>query len=156
MDGMNSVANQMAALDQLRALRSPTERLSWLVGLARQRPTVAAAERIDRWRVPGCLSQLWVVGDCRDGRCHFRCDSDSQVVKAVAGFLCDRFNGQSPEAILAADLGFLERPELQRLLTSNRRNALNRVCEFIQAFAAQQVEAREVRAQGTSQGSHQP
>lgn len=139
---MSHRQKQTAALLRLRALRSPTERLAWLVAEARRRPTLDAAERVDRWRVPGCLSQLWIVGDCVDALCRFRCDSDSQVVKAVAGFLCELFSGVSPEAIQAADLSFLETPELQRLLTSNRRNALTRVCEFIQAFAAERLEAR--------------
>lgn len=130
---------QAAVLSKLRALRSPTERLAWLVSEARQRPVLEAAERIDRWRVPGCLSQLWVAGECRDGLCRFRCDSDSQVVKAVACLLCDLFSGERPETIQAADLSFLEAPELQRLLTSNRQNALAKVCDFIQAFAAEQV-----------------
>ncbi|MCB1127890.1 MAG: SufE family protein [Verrucomicrobiae bacterium] len=136
---MSPTAGQTAALARLRALRSPTERLAWLVAEARRRPALEDSERVDRWRVPGCLSRLWVVGDCRDGWCHFRCDSDSQVVKAVAGFLCDLFSGESPQAIRTADLSFMEAPELQRLLTSNRQNALVKVCEFIQAFAAEQM-----------------
>jgi cysteine desulfuration protein SufE len=85
--------------------------------------------------VPGCLSRLWLVATFHDGRCRFACDSDSQVVRAVAGILCELADDLSPGRILAADPALPARLGLDGLLTGNRRAAQSRVWETILGFA---------------------
>lgn len=132
---MHFAEKQAALLHRLRAFRTSQERLSWLVAGARERGPLPAELRREEWRVVGCLSKLWVVGELVNGRCRFRCDSDSVIVKALAGLLIDLADDETPEALLGVDPAFLEAPELRRLLTSNRQNALNRVWEHLRGFA---------------------
>ncbi|MCB1127792.1 MAG: SufE family protein, partial [Verrucomicrobiae bacterium] len=87
--------------------------------------------------VPGCLSRLWLQPRCEEGRCGFRCDSDSLVVKALAVTLCGLFEGATPAAILSLPDDFLERTNLRRLLTSNRQDTLRRVWDSVRSFAAE-------------------
>ena len=128
-------AKRDALLAQLGGFRHPQERLQWLVEQARQRPALAAESRTEAHRVPGCLANLWLVAEWRAGRCWFQCDSDSQIVRAVAGLLCDFYSGQPPAEILAMEPGFLEQVGINQHLTANRRNVLSRVWERIQLFA---------------------
>ncbi|MEN9575577.1 MAG: hypothetical protein RL514_3432 [Verrucomicrobiota bacterium] len=128
-------AKREALLAQLGGFRHPQERLQWLVEQARQRPVLAAELRLEAQRVPGCLANLWLVAEWREGRCWFRCDSDSQIVRAVAGLLCEFYSGQSPGEILAMEPGFLEQVGINQHLTANRRNVLSRVWERIQLCA---------------------
>lgn len=102
---------------------------------ARQRPAFAVELKTEANRVPGCLANLWLVAESREGRCHFQCDSDSQIVRAVAGLLCDFYSGQTPKEILAMEPGFLEQVGINQHLTANRRNVLSRVWERIRGFA---------------------
>jgi cysteine desulfuration protein SufE len=76
-----------------------------------------------------------VRSEFREGRCFFVCDSDSLVVKAVAGLLCEFYSGQPPAEILAHDPAFLAPFGITQHLTPNRRNALARVWEHIENFA---------------------
>ena len=129
--------HQQHLLDQLAAFRDAQQRLAWLVEQSRPRPGLAAELKSEANRVAGCLAQLWLVAAWPEGRGQFRCDSDSQVTRAVAGFLCDFFSGCLPGEILATTLGPIEQAGLGRQLTPNRRNALRRVWERLRAEAAQ-------------------
>jgi len=82
-------------------------RLAWLIEMARRRPLMPAALRTETHRVPGCLARLWLVPDFRDGRCYFTAESDSLIVKSIAGLLCDLYSGHAPEEIRAQDPDFL-------------------------------------------------
>lgn len=118
------------------AARGPAPaRLAWLLARARERPPLPPEYRTDAHLVPGCLSRLWLVAEYRDGVCRFACDSDSQVVRAVAGLLCELAGGLPPGEILAAPADLPVRLGLDRLLTANRRAAQSRVWALIQDFA---------------------
>ncbi|NBU08688.1 MAG: SufE family protein [Proteobacteria bacterium] len=112
-----------------------SQRLQWLVEQARLRPALAAEWRTETHRVPGCVANLWLIAELRDGRCEFRCDSDSQIVRAVAGLLCEFYSGATPAEVLAMDPVFLDQVGINQHLTANRRNVLSRVWERIRTFA---------------------
>jgi len=133
-------AKRDALLTRLGAFRHPQERLQWLVEQARLRPSLPAELKTDAHRVPGCLANLWLVADTREGRCHFACDSDSHIVRAVAGLLCDFYSGAAPAEIIALPPDFLEQVGINQHLTANRRNVLSRVWERIRGFAEERDE----------------
>lgn len=131
------VAKREALLAQLGGFRHSQERLQWLVEQARQRPALAVELKTEAHRLSGCLANLWLVAEVRGRRCYFQCDSDSQIVRAVAGLLCDFYSGQTPAEVLAMEPGFLEQVGINQHLTANRRNVLSRVWERIRSFAAE-------------------
>jgi len=124
---------QMAG--ELAPLPDAPARLAWLIERARLRPMLPAELRLDRHLVEGCLSKLWFVTEYRDGRCWFRCESDSLVVKSVAGLLCDFYSGHTPAEIVKHPPAFLGAVGLPHYLTPNRRSTMGRVWEKIRAFA---------------------
>jgi len=119
----------------LAALKNGQDRLAFLVERAKKFPPLAPELRTDANLIPGCLAKLWFVPEFRDGICFFACDSNSLVVKAVAGLLCEFYSGQPPAEILAHNPQFLAPLGITQHLTSNRRNALARVWEHIENFA---------------------
>lgn len=133
---MDIEARRQALIAALRNRPTMPDRFRWIVAEARRRPGLPPESRSEARRIPGCLSPLWLDCGYDNGLCRFRCDSESLIVKGVAGLVCDLFDAQPPEAILHALPGVLATPELQRLLTSNRQNALNRVGDAIRAFAS--------------------
>ena len=132
---MTLAEKKQELLARLARCHGAQERLAWLVAKARRQPPLESTCKTDAFRVAGCLSKLWLVADCREGRCFFRCDSDSQIVKAIAGLLCEFYSGQEPAEILAHDPAFLGDVGITQHLTGNRRNALTRVWEKIRACA---------------------
>jgi len=132
---MSLAEKQLQLTAELAALKNGQDRLAYLVEQARRRPSLAADERIEAHLIPGCLAKLWLVPQFRDGSCFFACDSDSLIVKAIAGLLCEFYSGHSPAEILAHDPKFLAPLGITQHLTPNRRNALAKVWERIEQFA---------------------
>jgi cysteine desulfuration protein SufE len=132
---MTVVEKQARLTEALLPLKQTNERLAWLVEQARHRTPMTADFRIDSNRVEGCLARLWFTARIQEGRCHFQSDSDSLVVKSVAGLLCEFYSNLTPEEILQHDPAFLAALGINQHLTRNRRNALSSVWERIQTFA---------------------
>ena len=132
---MNLAEKQVELTRLLAALKSGQERLALLVEKARTRPPLGPELRVDENLIPGCLAKLWFIPEFRAGQCFFHCDSDSLVVKAIAGLLCDFYSGQAAGEILAHDPKFLAPLGITQHLTPNRRNALAKVWERIRQFA---------------------
>jgi cysteine desulfuration protein SufE len=138
---MNLAEKQIQLTAELAALKSGQDRLGCLVKKAKQRPPLPADQRLDANLIPGCLAKLWFVPRFHNGACFFACDSDSLIVKAIAGLLCEFYSGQPPAEILVHDPAFLGPLGITQHLTPNRRNALSRVWQRIREFAETHVAA---------------
>lgn len=145
---MNLAEKQQQLTDELTALKNGQDRLALLVERAKKSPPLAAASRTDANLIPGCLAKLWFIAEFRDGKCSFACDSDSLVVKAVAGLLCDFYSGHPPQEILAHDPQFLAPLGITQHLTPNRRNALAKIWERIRQFAEANLTQSRKAAKG--------
>ena len=132
---MNLAEKQVDLTAQLAALKNGQDRLALLVERAKKLPPLMPELRVEENLIPGCLAKLWFVPHFRNGRCFFACDSDSLVVKAIAGLLCQFYHGHAPVEILAHSPDFLAPLGITQHLTPNRRNALAKVWERIRQFA---------------------
>jgi len=127
--------HQQHLIDDLAIIEDSQERLGAVVDRAKRLVALPAAERTEQNRVPGCISQVWVVGELRDGRCIFRCDADGPLVKGLVAFLCDAFSGATPAEIVASSVDPLEALGLMRNLSPTRVNGLAAVRARIRELA---------------------
>jgi cysteine desulfuration protein SufE len=125
-------------LNDLAVIDDPQERLAILVDRARKVAPLPPGERTAEHRVPGCVSVVWLVAEVRDGRCFFRADAESPLVRGLVVFVAEFFSGFSPETILASDPDPLEALGVARNLSPTRRNGLNAARAAIRQFAARQ------------------
>lgn len=123
----------------MAALKNSQERLAWVTQRGRAAASLPATERTDANHVEGCLAKTWLVREFADGRCRFRADSESAIIKGIAVLLCDFFSGQTPEEIMLVDTRFLEEFGITQHLTPNRRNSLSTLFKRIRQFAADHV-----------------
>ncbi len=122
-------------IEDLSIIDDPQERLALVVDRARKRPPLAENERIEAHRVKGCISQAWIVGEQRDGHCHFRCDADSPLVRGLLVLLCDLYSGGTPAEVAATEPTLIEELGLARNLSPTRLNGLRSVRAAIRDFA---------------------
>jgi cysteine desulfuration protein SufE len=132
---MTLAEKQVEITTRLAALKNGQDRLALLVAQAKKNPPRPPEFRADENLIPGCLARLWFTAQFRDGLCCFDCDSDSLVVKAIAGLLCDFYSGHAPAEIMAHGPGFLAPLGITQHLTPNRRNALSKIWERIRQSA---------------------
>lgn len=117
------------------------ERFTYIVDYGRNSEGIPDSMRTDTFRVEGCQSQLWLVPEFREGKCHFLAESDSSIVKGIASLICNYYSDETPETILDGDVKFLEEVGVDQHLSSNRRNGLGKVDERIKRFATSCLEA---------------
>jgi cysteine desulfuration protein SufE len=122
-------------VEDLAVLDDPQERLALVVDRARRLPPLGPAERTEANRVRGCVSVVWLVGELREGRCHFRCDAESPVVGGLVALLCEFFGGFPPEMIAETSVDPLETLGLLKNLSPTRRNGLTAARNAIKLFA---------------------
>lgn len=123
-------------LAPILATRDPQQRLARLVELAKARPLLADALRLDVHRVDGCQVRIWFVPEFRDGRCWFQSDSDAITLKALVGLLCEVYSGRTPAEITAHEPRFLDDLGVLKQLAESRRATVLRVADKIRDFAA--------------------
>ena len=122
-------------IGRLSAITSFHDRFAHVIEQGKRRPALEPALKTDLHKVEGCLSNLWFVPEFKEGKCFFRVDADSLIVKSIAALLCDLYSGFGPEEILSLDPSFLADVGITQHLSPNRRNSLSRVWEKIRAFA---------------------
>lgn len=107
------------------------ERLSALVHKASKQCHLSVAEKTESNRVQGCQSAVWLVGEDRDGHCHFRSDADSPMIKALVSVLCEIYDGATPEEVVTTEPEIFQRLQLWETLSPTRQNGLRSVRETI-------------------------
>jgi len=130
---------QQQMIDDLALIEDSQERLSAVVDRTRSRPPLPEAGRTEANRVRGCVSLAWVVGEVREGRCHFLCDADSPLVRGLLVLLCDLYTGATPAEVAATEPALLEQLGLAQNLSPTRLNGLRSVRAKIRDFAAAQA-----------------
>lgn len=131
-------AKQQQMIDDLLLIEDAQERLAAVVDRAKSRPPLAESVRTDDHRVKGCISAAWVVGEIRDGRCHFRSDADSPLVRGLLALLCDFYSDATPADVATTEPELFEKTGLARSLSPTRLNGLRSVRAKIRAFAVAQ------------------
>ena len=133
---MTLAEKQQLMIDDLALIENPQERFSAMVDRARSRPPLPEAERTEANRVKGCVSLAWITAEVRDGRCHFRCDADSPLVRGLLVLLCDLYSGATPAEVAATEPALLEELGLAQNLSPTRLNGLRSVRAKIRDLAA--------------------
>jgi cysteine desulfuration protein SufE len=128
-------------LDEFEHLPDWGDRCDFLIDLGMELPKLDASEKIEANRVLGCQSSVWMVADLKTDvdppQLEIRAESDSMFVSGLIAIVLLLFNGKTPVEILGADPNELfVRLDLQRHLSSQRRNGLNGMVQRIRALAA--------------------
>lgn len=135
---MTLAEKQQQFIADFAIIDDPQERLAAVVDNARRQPSLPEADRNESNRVRGCISLAWVAADRREGRCYFRSDADSPLVRGLLKLLCDLYSGATPAEVAATEPVLLEELGLARNLSPTRLNGLRSVRAKIRDFAAAQ------------------
>lgn len=135
---MTLADKQHRLAEDLLIIPDPQERLAAIVDRARPRLAADRTEHTDAHRVPGCVSPVWLVGETRAGRCFFRSDAESPLVRGLVALLCELYSDAAPADIAATEPDLLEQLGLTRTLSPTRLNGLRSVRACIRDYALRQ------------------
>jgi cysteine desulfuration protein SufE len=139
---MAFTSRQHALAEELMTLEDPRDRLQAVVDRARNTPRFSELERIASHRVAGCRTDVWLIAEMRNGRCYFRSDAESPLVRGLVELLTVFYSGATAAEIGATEADPLVTLDLARTLSSTRQHGLAAVQLAIRAFATKQLTAR--------------
>ncbi|MFK7911274.1 MAG: SufE family protein [Akkermansiaceae bacterium] len=122
---MDISAKQSDLLDELGLFQDWTERYEYVIGIGKKLPELPDEKHTDSLLIKGCQSQVWLDAEFKDGVMRYRADSDSLITKGMIALFVRVLDGETPDAILQADMSFIDQTGLKEHLAPTRANALN-------------------------------
>ena len=136
-----STAALPASLDKLvqkfARVQDPKKGYELLLFLAKKLPPIEDSDRIEENKVPGCVSQVFINAELKDGAVFYRGDSDSQLTKGLAALLIQGLSGLEPQVIADLSPDFIQQTKLNVSLTPSRANGFYNIFKMMQGRAAQ-------------------
>jgi cysteine desulfuration protein SufE len=116
--------------DDLNLLEG-TDRLQYLVDLAKNSTTLPKELRTDDRLVGGCMSKIWVDVGVKNDLVQVYYDSDAMITKGITSIVCDCFSDIPVSDAKKIKQQDFEGLGIQQLLTPQRRNGLGSLIETI-------------------------
>ena len=123
-------------VDRLKGTADPKRRYEYVLWLAKKLEPLPEEFRNDAFKVKGCVSQVYVVGQLVDGRLHWQGDSDAAITKGLLALLIEGLEGLEPAAAASIDPAFLAETGLQASLTPSRANGFLNILRMMQSQAS--------------------
>ncbi len=117
------------------------ERYQYLIDLGRKLPAFPDEFRRDEFKLKGCQSQVWLVGEKRDGRLVFHAISDAAIVSGIIAVLLRVYSDRTPEEIVATEPDFVAAIGLDAHLSPTRKNGLGAMLTAIKGRARAELDA---------------
>jgi cysteine desulfuration protein SufE len=111
------------------------DRYNHLIEMGKELKMIDEKYRVQNNLINGCQSRVWLHAAYQDGKVYFSADSDAVITKGLVSLMIRVLDGQSPDDILSADLGFLEKIGLKEHLSPTRSNGLTSMVKQMKLYA---------------------
>ena len=118
----------------------------YIMELGQKLPDMAESEKTEENIVKGCQSKVWLTASIDDNKIRFRADSNTAITKGLVSLLTRIFDNQTPEAILAADLYFMNRIGMDRFIGTQRSNGFAAMIKQMKLYALAFKTKKEVNS----------
>ena len=79
------------------------DRYKYIIELGNNLEPLSDDEHNERNKVPGCVSQVWLIKQGDKNKMHFRGDSDAHIVRGLVAILLMLYSDKSAQEILEVD-----------------------------------------------------
>jgi cysteine desulfuration protein SufE len=142
---MTTTINEI--FDDFAFLEEWEDRYRYVIELGQALPPFPDTAKTDRYKVPGCVSQVWLTTDLGSGEdpvVTFAGDSDAHIVKGLVAIMLALFSGKRASEIVATDAeATLRKLGLDEHLTPQRANGLRSMVKRIKRDATMALEPAE-------------
>jgi cysteine desulfuration protein SufE len=122
-------------VDRLATTTDPKRRYEYVLWLAKKLEPLPEEFRNDAFKVKGCVSQVFVVGQLVEGKLHWQGDSDAVITKGLLALLIEGLEGMTPDQATTLDPSFIVATGLQASLTPSRANGFLNILKLMQSQA---------------------
>jgi cysteine desulfuration protein SufE len=122
-------------IEEFSLFDSWDDKYEYIIDLGKKLPPLEDQFKRDENRVRGCQSTVWLVADYKEGKVHFRAESDAVIVKGLISMLIRVLSGHTPDEILKAQLGFIQKIGMTTHLAQTRSNGLLSMVKQMKNYA---------------------
>ena len=117
------------------------DRYQYLIDLGRNLPTMPEEYLRDEFKLKGCQSQVWFVGQAVGDRLLFRAISDAAIVSGLIAVLLKIYSNRTPREIIDTTPDFIAKIGLETHLSPTRKNGLGAMVDAIKRRAQAALDA---------------
>lgn len=125
----NNIVNQFTELEEW------DDKYSLLIKMGKELGELDPEIKIEKNKISGCQSQVWMHASLNDGKMVIKGDSDAMIVKGLVAMLIKVYSNQKPEDILSSPPEFLNKIGIDKHLSPTRKNGLGSMLKQIKLFA---------------------
>jgi cysteine desulfuration protein SufE len=107
----------------------------YIMELGQKLPDMPAVDKTEDNVVKGCQSKVWLTAQLEHDHLYFTADSNTAITKGLVSLLIRIFNDQSPDAILNADLYFMQKIGMERFIGTQRSNGFAAMIKQMKLYA---------------------
>ena len=122
---MTIAEKQNELIEELGFFEDWTERYEYVIGLGKKLAPMPDESKDADHLIKGCQSQVWLDAHMENGKVRYLADSDSLITKGMIALFVRVLDNETADAILTADMSFIDRTGLKEHLAPTRANALN-------------------------------
>lgn len=124
-------------VDRFQRRTDPKQKYKQLLWYAQKLPVMPDTGKTEANKVKGCVSQVYVTADLKDGKVQYQGDADAQLVKGLLAFLIEGLNELPPAEIAQVKPDFIEDTGLKVSLTPSRANGFYNIFKMMQQKAVE-------------------
>ncbi len=111
------------------------DKYNYIIDLGKSLPKIDEKLKTDSNLIKGCQSRVWLSAEFDGKIITFTGDSDAVITKGIANLLVRTLSGHTPDEILEADMGFVDRIGLKEHLSPTRSNGLVSMIKQMKLYA---------------------
>jgi cysteine desulfuration protein SufE len=124
-------------VEEFQSFSDPQDYFEELIAYGEDLDELPREQRTEANRVPGCVSNVHIEAETRDGKIYFRGCSDSHLVRGLVAILVKGLSNIPPEDVVRVEPDFLHEAGLLKSLTPSRANASYNIFEMMKRRAAE-------------------
>jgi len=133
---MNIEETQQEIIEEFADYDDWMDKYQLLIDIGSEQQPLPPEYKVESNLIDGCQSRVWLQADLQaDGTIHFQAESDALIVKGIVALLIRVLNNQTPDAILSANLHFIEDIGLREHLSPTRSNGLLAMLKQMKLYA---------------------
>lgn len=122
-------------VEEFEEINSWEDKYAKIIKLGKELQPLSNELKIEKNKIEGCQSQVWVHASYDDGKMYVAADSDAMIVKGLIALLVKVYSGHEPDEILSSPPEFLQKIGIDSHLSPTRKNGLGAMLKQIQLFA---------------------
>lgn len=131
----NIEAKEQEIIEEFSLFDDWMDKYEHIIGLGKELPLIDEGLKSDDLLIKGCQSRVWLHAKMEDGKVIFTADSDAIITKGIINLLIRVLSNEEPDAIVNADMTFIDQIGLKEHLSPTRSNGLVSMVKQMKLYA---------------------